>query len=327
MANIVQAHSRLKLELEELVPSLVESLQKVQLLRHSADSLFSNLSEGCLLKDGEEIDKDKYISIVQEKLQILVQNFNALQTKIQKIPKNRFPPIVQPLGPLGMMMLDQSEAAKKAALEYPPVFHQFNAFKDFHKILETYTYRNSRKRSTTSHQMQPAGGMRRKRPPRVIIDSPAAFKQHLSQLLHIPNILGDMKVQVREMFGNTRLLSISVRRTLNCHIILRHIQIERVIVKGLLEDENIDEVDLSENSSLDTMTRITEHAQASLIFYSFSSLTDEESFRKFLQWLRSYKTLFHAKCMRCKRHLVEGYPPTWRDFVTFQPYHFGCRSY
>jgi len=214
------------------------------------------------------------------------------------------------------------------------------SFQDFHKILETYTYRNSRKRSTTSHQMQPAGGMRRKRPPRVIIDSPAAFKQHLSQLLHIPNILGDMKVQVREMFGNTRLLSISVRRTLNCHIILRHIQIERVIVKGLLEDENIDEVDLSENSSLDTMTRITEHAQASLIFYSFSSLTDEESFRKFLQWLRckiienfslffhrSYKTLFHAKCMRCKRHLVEGYPPTWRDFVTFQPYHFGCRSY
>ena len=82
-----------------------------------------------MLKDGEEIDKDKYISIVQEKLQILVQNFNALQTKIQKIPKNRFPPIVQPLGPLGMMMLDQSEAAKKAALEYPPVFHQFNAFK------------------------------------------------------------------------------------------------------------------------------------------------------------------------------------------------------
>jgi len=43
MANIVQAHSRLKLEFEELVPSLVESLQKVQLLRHSADSLFSNL--------------------------------------------------------------------------------------------------------------------------------------------------------------------------------------------------------------------------------------------------------------------------------------------
>ena len=82
-----------------------------------------------MLKDGEEIDKDKYISIVQEKLQTLGQNFNALQTKIHKIPKNRFPPTVQPLGPLGMMMLDQSEEAKKAALEYPPVFHQFNAFK------------------------------------------------------------------------------------------------------------------------------------------------------------------------------------------------------
>ena len=128
--------------------------------------------------------------------------------------------------------------------------------------------------------------MKRTRPPRVVIETPQAFKQHLAQLLHIPNIGQDLKVQVREMFGNTRLLSITVRRTLNCHIILRHIHIERVIIKGIYEDESIDEVDVTVETALDTMKLIDQHAQASLIFYSFSSLTDEESFRKFLLWLK-----------------------------------------
>ena len=145
---------------------------------------------------------------------------------------------------------------------------------------------NSRKRSTTNRVLQPGGGMKRTRPPRVVIENPQAFKQHLAQLLHIPNIGQDLKIQVREMFGNTRLMSITVRRTLNCHIILRHIHIERVIIKGIYEDESIDEVDVTVETALDTMKLIDQHAQASLIFYSFSSLTDEESFRKFLLWLK-----------------------------------------
>lgn len=42
-------------------------------------------------------------------------------------------------------------------------------------------------------------------------------------------------------------------------------------------------------------------------------------------WLHSYVKLFCEPCKKCGNHLLNTYPPTWRDLRTLEPLHEECK--
>ena len=80
-----------------------------------------------------------------------------------------------------------------------------------------------------------------------------------------------------------------VGKVMFVHIVLRGLNIERVFVRGLDEEDQMNGLDLSTESQYKVMRMVTDHAAAASLHY-FHSNTHQNAFdtvlRTFLHWLR-----------------------------------------
>ena len=82
------------------------------------------------------------------------------------------------------------------------------------------------------------------------------------------------------------------------HIVLRGLNIERVFVRGLDEEDQMNGLDLSTESQYKVMRMVTDHAAAASLHY-FHSNTHQNAFdtvlRTFLHWLRYKIRVPHSR--------------------------------
>nr|XP_027202055.1 mediator of RNA polymerase II transcription subunit 27-like [Dermatophagoides pteronyssinus] len=160
-----------------------------------------------------------------------------------------------------------------------------------------------------------------------------------------------MPIEVVRPFGVFTVLKIVLDRTLRAVIVLRGLVIEWVLVKSF--EENFEKltsnnlakisernpyatnfIDLIQDDTMDiwkpsrykVFRTITDHCNAAILHF-YAPFQMDSAIKYFLQWLRSYSTLFSAVCRKCDSRLLNDMPPTWHDFRTHEPYHFECRPY
>ncbi|KAH9415090.1 Mediator of RNA polymerase II transcription subunit 27 [Dermatophagoides pteronyssinus] len=124
-----------------------------------------------------------------------------------------------------------------------------------------------------------------------------------------------MPIEVVRPFGVFTVLKIVLDRTLRAVIVLRGLVIEWD-----------DTMDIWKPSRYKVFRTITDHCNAAILHF-YAPFQMDSAIKYFLQWLRSYSTLFSAVCRKCDSRLLNDMPPTWHDFRTHEPYHFECRPY
>ena len=81
-----------------------------------------------------------------------------------------------------------------------------------------------------------------------------------------------------------------VGKVMFVHIVLRGLNIERVFVRGLDEEDQMVGLDLFTESQYQVMRMVTDHATAASLHYFHSNIFANNSFdtvlRTFLHWLR-----------------------------------------
>ncbi|XP_072014912.1 mediator of RNA polymerase II transcription subunit 27-like [Amphiura filiformis] len=134
----------------------------------------------------------------------------------------------------------------------------------------------------------------------------------------------DISITKVQPFSN--VYQVSLGRTLQVILVLRSLLIERVIVRAhhehILKDDGT--LDIWAKSRYEVFQKITDHATSAMLHYDLHSLP-ELSIMSFMKWLHSYINFFSTPCRRCGKHLKDNLPPTWRDFLSLDPYHETCR--
>lgn len=135
----------------------------------------------------------------------------------------------------------------------------------------------------------------------------------------------DLSIVVTRPLGSHAVLQITLGHILKAHVALRGLMIEWVNVRGFTET-NPDEskLELWAKSKYKVFQKVTESATAATLHF-YSPHNAELSLTSFLHWFQRYKTLFSAPCQKCRKHYLNGLPPTWRDLRTTEPYHDACR--
>ena len=86
-------------------------------------------------------------------------------------------------------------------------------------------------------------------------------------------------------------VQVVVGRVMFVHIVLRGLNIERVFVRGLDEEDQLVGLDLFTESQYQVMRMVTDHATAASLHYFHSNIFGQSSsfdtvLRTFLHWLR-----------------------------------------
>ena len=84
-------------------------------------------------------------------------------------------------------------------------------------------------------------------------------------------------------------VKVVVGKVMFVHIILRGLNIERVFVRGLDEEDGMDGLDLFTQSQYAVMRMVTSHATAASLYYFHSNTYHNQPdtvLRMFLAWLR-----------------------------------------
>jgi len=322
MSDVTAAASQIKKEFRELLTPLSESLQRIKTLRHSVDTVFTFLHDGCS-DDGSDVTTlhhQNFLEHLRNALHSVMKNFDDLEATVNKYPCKAIPTDKVPImGNMSQVHRDPNEETQSLLHDYHHSLRAYYRTQDFARCAEQLFNNNGRKRTSYPHAHPNA--KRSRQGSKVHCPTAEISQQVFSSIMRS---YSELKSTLKLLYGNTRVLQIMVGRVMFAHIVLRGLVIERVFVRGLDEEDLHDGIDLVSKSQYQTMQLITDHASASALFYSYSR-THDESLRVFIAWLRSYRNLFNEPCRRCKRHLLRGIPPTWRDFHTLLPYHFDCR--
>lgn len=143
-------------------------------------------------------------------------------------------------------------------------------------------------------------------------------------------------------------LQINLGRVLKAALVFKGIMVEWVTIKGF--DENFEDVDdLWSESRYKVFRKVQDHTHSAMLHF-YSPTLPELAVRSFLvnvtnkhnplsdinlnlffsfhfckTWLHSYVKLFCEPCKKCGNHLLNTYPPTWRDLRTLEPLHEECK--
>lgn len=323
--TIQSQHSAVRLELTKSLNVLKESLKQVQSLRCTVDQVFRFLNVGYSDdgSDDAQLHQQNFLQQLQNSLTTVNREFDDFKKTCESLPSS-LPTNIPHLGNLAQLALDPSQ--DKVAL-----FQQLQRSQKWWDRVQDHIYfnqlllnRNNLKRSSYPHS-HPQNKIQR--PPNKGHHMQSDFINMVFQ--NILKLYGDLKFQPVNLYGNSRVLQVVVGKVMFVHIILRGLNIERVFVRGLDEEDGMDGLDLFTESQYSVMRMVTAHATAASLYYYHSNTyqnNPDTVIRMFLAWLRSYKTLFSDSCKRCGKYLNEGLPPTWRDYRNLAAYHYNCKD-
>ncbi|XP_060084133.1 mediator of RNA polymerase II transcription subunit 27-A-like [Ylistrum balloti] len=296
------------------VERLTQAICLTQKLRTSVTRVFSDLSDGYHISQGNEKaslnDLQKALLNVNDNysdLEKLVPNLNSVNITA---PNSALPGI--------------DPVYDKTAI-YSQITHAHKWTNKVHKLADYASAILSPSQLKRTHQGgQPLAIKRQRKTPHAHAIPPPGVDQCISAL---ERIWSDMTITLSRPMGNCAVLQIALSRTLRALIVLRGLLIESVIVKAYSEDflTTDGKVDLWSRSRYQVFNKVTDMVTAATLHFCHPQMPDL-SLRSFLLWFNSYKTLFSAPCQKCGKHLQGAFPPVWRELRTATPQHDGCRQ-
>lgn len=157
--------------------------------------------------------------------------------------------------------------------------------------------------------------------------SPATLDQLIKQISHHHH-LSDIFIIPHKPSGpllNPIILEIRVGQVMKAMVCLRGLCIENVVIKAIHEDftkPHNKKHDFDSPSRYEVFQMITDHAHSILL--NFNTYNPDSTFKQFLMWLNSYRSLFSQPCSRCHKLLRNMLPPTWKDYPSYEPTHLLC---
>jgi len=300
----------------ENIDAVHRTLQAVRILRSNVSYAFENLANG--LRQSEEGEGGN------EFLQELEQNFSVINTCMRNVEASS-DNLMPPTGPLtlsngGLLSLDPTDDRNALYANMIESYKWADKLHEFANHATPILLKNCFKRSLTSSMDFRRSNKRHRLPqvvPKQLIDN--AIKTFGRQL-------SDMQIEIARPYGASTILQITLNKTLKAVVILRNFTVEHVIVRAYSEDflNEDGKIDLWSNSRYKVFQMVTDHATVALLNYC-SPMNPAISLKMFLNWLRSYGTLFTVPCNRCGNYLREFLPPTWRDFRNFAACHEACQ--
>jgi len=134
--------------------------------------------------------------------------------------------------------------------------------------------------------------------------------------------------EIVHVAGNHRILKVSVARNFVALLSMWHLNIEKIVVKGL--DESFkdldDQWDLDTPSKSNVFRKISDLAMSASMHYVTHSYQVEHPFLLTIRFLVTYRSLFTDQCIFCKNVLKDGLPAYVRDYYRMsEACHEGCR--
>jgi len=320
---------QIKNELNKNIQILRESLRQVKNLRSTVDQVFTFLNKGFVddysCADANK-NQQKFLQSLQNSLKKVNSDYGELEKTCEKLPSMGIVPMVPALGNNGQLSLDSSIEKVQLNQQIQRGHVWWEHLQDHIAVSHSLLARNMLKRTSYPHS-HPQNKIQR--PP---------SKSHYPPNDNINFIFlnmqktyqQDLKFQLHQLYGHSRVMQVVVGKVMFVHIVLRGLNIERVFVRGLDEEDQMVGLDLFTESQYQVMRMVTDHATAASLHYFHSNIFAQNSFdtvlRTFLHWLRSFRNLFSEPCKRCGKFLMEGLPPTWRDYTHGFPYHYQCKN-
>lgn len=327
--NETNQANQIQIELQKNIQILKESLKQVKNLRCTVDQVFNFLNKG-FNDDYSTADQNnpknhqKFLHSLQTSLTKVNKDYGDLERTCDKLPPMTLPQI-PPLSNNCQLSLDNSIEKVQLNQQIHRGYVWWKHLQEHIAISHSLLARNMLKRSSYPHS-HPQNKIQR--PP---------SKSHFPPNEHVQIVFlnvqktyqQDLKFQLHNLYGHSRVLQVVVGKVMFVHIILRGLNIERVFVRGLDEEDQMNGLDLFTESQYKVMRMVTDHATAASLHYFHSNIHHnnfDTVLRTFLHWLRSFKTLFSEPCKRCGKYLIEGLPPTWRDYNHCYAYHYQCKD-
>uniref|UniRef100_A0A336LCX8 CSON000371 protein n=1 Tax=Culicoides sonorensis TaxID=179676 RepID=A0A336LCX8_CULSO len=295
---------------KEVVENIGTALTALKRLRSSVGQVFQTLSNGAENESNVDERDSKFLLELQEELNIVNGNLKDTETCVNNL--------IVPGGGFTLSntaFLSHETHAEKQAL-YPQLVHSYK----WHDRLYNFSHnaavvigQNTLRRTfyTSSNK--------RRRP---LSGNMNVTSQHIQQLISSINF-PSMILRVHCTFSTSAIVHVYVGRTLKAAIIVKGLIIEWVTVKGFNESlEHID--DHWSESRYAVFRKVQDHSHSAMLHF-FSPTLPDLAVRSFITWFRSYINIFSDPCKKCKKHLHNALPPTWRDFRTLEPFHEECK--
>jgi len=290
---------------KEVVENIGVSLNAIRTLRSGVGHVFESLTEGARKQDD---NKDTRLLLeLQELLNTVNSNLKDVETSINGLT---VPGASYTLANTGFLSHEINPERQNL---YPELVHSYK----WHEKLVNYSQsafqligQNALKRSFYSNKRRPT-------------------TSHNVSMAHINKIIGQLnfpntQIKLYSQFANSAIIHIQIGRTLKAAIILKGFIIEWVTVKGFDESlENID--DHWAESRHEVFRKVQDHAHQAMLHFFSPTLLDVAT-RSFITWIRSYINLFSEPCTKCKKHLHNNLPPTFRGYRTLEPFHEECNK-
>jgi len=152
----------------------------------------------------------------------------------------------------------------------------------------------------------------------------ADMEKSITQLVNSPNI------QIVYNHVNDRESVLNMIMPQNFKFILNLIDHSVEKIQAEPRESNIQPLlssssDSDRRKNMTIFNRLEENCLLASVYFRNTFDNQLASLRHLLLWLRSFSTLFNARCIRCEKHLIDGMPPLWRDYRTYEVYHDKCR--
>ncbi|CAG2055422.1 unnamed protein product [Timema podura] len=294
---------------------LYSALNAVKVLRANVAHVFEVLKGGVRADHGEDGKDTKFLLEFQELATIVI--FNMRFNLSPGIVEQTVASLTPPPGPFNLgntTFLSQESTQERQAL-YSQLVHSYkwtDKIHEYSNLAVTLLSQNSLKRS----YMNSSSAKRR----RTLTSSHNVPPQTVDNVIQtIDRLYTDMNVTVSRPFASNAVLQITLGRIMKAVVAFKGLMIEWVVVKGFTET-----LDLWTESRHKVFRKVTENAHAAMLHF-YSPTLPELAVRSFMTWFHSYITLFSDPCKRCRNHLLNSLPPTWRDFRTLEPFHEECK--
>jgi len=290
---------------------LTSSLAAVKVLRSTVGQVFEVLGNGVRAEHGED-GETKFLLELQELLNTTNTNLRDLESIINGLTP---PPAPFSLGNTSFLSQETTQERQGLYSQLVNSYKWIDKIHEYSSLATTVLSANALKRSYFNNSNK------RRRP----LTSCHNIAPHAvdAALNTIDRSFSDMSIKVWRPFATNAIVHINLGRVLKAALIFKGIMIEWVTVKGF--DETFDDVDdLWSESRYQVFRKVQNHTHSAMLHF-YSPTLPELAVRSFMTWLHSYVKLFCEPCKKCGNHLLNSYPPTWRDLRTLEPLHEECK--
>jgi hypothetical protein len=156
------------------------------------------------------------------------------------------------------------------------------------------------------------------------VDQSASSLTSNGQQLQAP--MKEYSISYQRLSDHLSIVEYNLNRSgLTIYLYLRHCSVEHVVIKPLNEKRQFGNHFQSKPlTNYHSLQIIAGHIRAAAVFFASSTSQPDQSLQKLFVYISKYNTLPSQKCMSCQKHLLNGLPPTWRDFKTYECYHEEC---